>query len=124
MITEKRDILPGKEFDSYFPKPSNTHKVAVDLGDVFDTIVEMQAVVDSSLKDTKKIAKTFASSNLEQTCRKIFAFCYNYIQYEQDEDGIEQLRTPARIWADRKNGLDLDDYSFSSNSILNNHNIA
>lgn len=123
MITEKRDILPGKEFDSYFPKPTNTHKVAVDLGDVFDTIVEMQAVVDSSLKDTKKIAKTFASSNLEQTCRKIFAFCYNYIQYEQDEDGIEQLRTPARIWADRKRGVDCDDYAILIASILTNLNI-
>lgn len=123
MTADYRDILPGKEFDRYFPKPTNTHKVAVDLGDVFDTIVEMQAVVDSSLEDTKKIAKTFASSSVEQTCRKIFAFCYNHIQYEQDEDGIEQLRTPARIWADRTRGVDCDDYAIFVASILTNLNI-
>lgn len=123
MISSKRDILPGKEYDRYFPKPSNTHKVAVDLGDVFDTIVEMQSVVDASLDNTQKIAKTFASSSLEQTCRKIFAFCYNHIQYEQDDAGIEQLRTPARTWADRERGVDCDDYSIFIASILTNLNI-
>jgi hypothetical protein len=40
------------------------------------------------------------------------------MQYENDDMGLEQLRTPARSWRDRKRGVDCDDFSIFCASVL------
>jgi hypothetical protein len=65
---------------------------------------------------------------VKNTCRNIFNFAYTYLQYQKDEDGTEQLRTPARSWLDGQikfkqqgnsnSGIDCDDYSIFCGSIL------
>jgi hypothetical protein len=37
------------------------------------------------------------SSTLD-TCKAIWDFIYDYVQYKLDKRGLEQLRRPARSW--------------------------
>jgi hypothetical protein len=55
-----------------------------------------------------------------QTCQNIWDFLYHHIQYKLDKRGLEQLRRPARSWADRQEGIDCDCFSIFASSILTN----
>lgn len=116
----KREILPGHEFNSLFPKPDHKKTIVDRNGTVEDTMVQIGRVLGNYHKDTAKLAPIMKGKSLEQTCRNIFDFVYNHIQYELDEPGEEQLRRPARAWADRVSGVDCDCYSIFISSILMN----
>ena len=52
--------------------------------------------------DTAKLAPILKGKSLEETLRNNWNFVYNHIQYKLDTPGIEELRRPARTWAERK----------------------
>ncbi|MEM1134231.1 MAG: transglutaminase-like domain-containing protein [Bacteroidota bacterium] len=117
-----RNIQPGTEYNAYFPSFSQLEGTDLVLshGDVFATLQSMEKVVQSTLSDTKKIAKKLKGKSLEETLKNIWEFSYHYIQYAPDKEGIEQIRRPLRTWKDRKSGVDCDCYTILISSILTN----
>lgn len=118
--SHKRKIKSGSEYDKYFPKTIGTNPLLSKGADVYQTVDYVEQVVKQTLKHTEKLAPKLKGSTLSETCRRIFNFCYNHIQYKLDKPGEEQLRTPARSWKDRKTGIDCDCFSIFVSSILHN----
>ena len=115
-----RPIKNGAAYDKYFPKPGNEDRIIIEDGDVDDTVELMKKVVWKYIDDTKGIAIRLNSISRKQIYQNIWEFLYNHIQYKLDEQGLEQLRRPARSWADRESGIDCDCFSIFCSSILTN----
>jgi len=115
-----RAIKNGNEYDKYFPKPEAQDTIIIENGAVEDTVELMKKVVWRYLEDTKKIAQYLEGKNTLETSSNIWNFLYHHIQYRLDKRGLEQLRRPARSWADRKEGIDCDCFSIFISSILTN----
>ncbi|WP_053405036.1 hypothetical protein [Persicobacter sp. CCB-QB2] len=120
----KRKIKSGREFDRYFPKPERTNPLLTHSGDSFDTLKFMGQIIEQTLKDTQRISTVLKGKNDYETARNIWNFIYHHIQYTPDARHEEQLRRPARSWADRAEGVDCDCYSILASSILYNLGIA
>lgn len=125
MIAKKRNIQSGNEYNQYFPKPKGLSEVVLSSGDTFDTVRTMKKIVAQTLNQTAKVAPLLAGKDCNDTCRNIWNFIYNHIQYnydwrEGDIQAIERVRTPARTWADRREGADCEDYSIFASSLLTN----
>lgn len=117
----KRSIKSGAEYDSFFDlKQVQGNELLLSDGDVYDTLKHMHKIVQRTLSQTKKISKQLEGTSREATCRNIWNFLYNNIQYKKDNPLREQLRTPVRSWHDRKSGIDCDCYSIFAASILTN----
>jgi len=125
---ERREMIrvkSGKEYDHLFPRAMLTTITKKEGATVADTIRFIPQVVRDTLFHTEKIAKILKGSNVRETCSNIWHFVYNHIAYKKDEDGKEQVRSPARAWHDRDNiqGVDCDCYTVFISSILSNLNI-
>lgn len=121
VVSKKRNIKIGKEFDSYFPKPTYKDPILFQNGENEKTIdVIIPKIVNQYLNDTKKIADVLKQETKEATSKRIFDFIYTHIQYKIDEPHEEQVRRPARSWADRVSGVDCDCYTTFISSILTN----
>lgn len=116
----QRRIRDGKQYDRYFPKPDERDRIIIKDGEVSDTVELMEKVVHKYLTDTARIAPVLRRNTLEETCKSIYDFVYNHIQYKLDKRGLEQLRRPARSWAERRTGVDCDCMSIFISSILTN----
>jgi hypothetical protein len=80
----------------------------------------MEKVVWKYLDDTKRLAPLLKRASTVETCKAIWEFVYSYVQYKLDQKGLEQLRRPARTWAERSTGVDCDCMSIFVSSILTN----
>ena len=117
----KRKIKPGKEFDGYFPAPGYADPILTPDGNNEMTIDRfIPQIVRMYQSDTGKIAVVLKQGTLESTLKSIFDFIYGHIQYKQDSPYEEQIRRPARSWADRQSGVDCDCYTVFISSILTN----
>lgn len=87
------------------------------------TINLIKEMVATTLEDTEKLAPVLKGSTLRATCRNIWNFVYNHIQYKPDRKGIEQVRRPSRIWDERKTGCDCDCMTVMICSLLTHLNI-
>ncbi len=119
----KRNIASGREYDKYFPAPLRTDPYLSYAGTTTDTIGFMADIIKNTLSDTKKIAPVLRAGSLNATLKNIFDFVFGHIQYKPDDPTTEELRRPARTWADRQSGVDCDCYSIFIGSILSNLNI-
>lgn len=118
-----RNIRSGAEFDHLFPAANeDTHTILTDAG-VSDTVSFIPKVVNDTLDHTRKIARILKGHNDYDTCRNIWHFVYNHIAYRKDKAGYEQVRSPARTWHDRAEGVDCDCYTTFISSILTNLHI-
>jgi hypothetical protein len=120
ITTGYRPIQDGKQYDRYFPKPETQDRVIIQDGEVIDTVELMKRVVWKYIGDTKGIAPILKGSSTRTTCQNIWEFLYHNIQYKLDKRGLEQLRRPARSWAERQTGIDCDCFSIFCSSILTN----
>lgn len=125
---ERRETIrvkSGKEYDHLFPRAMLTSITKKQGATVADTIKFIPTVVRDTLFHTEKIAKVLEGNNILETCSNIWHFVYDHIAYKKDEDGKEQVRSPARAWHDRGNiqGVDCDCYTVFISSILSNLNI-
>lgn len=120
----QRNIRPGFEYDKYFPKANNETIMLKRDGTVRNTVKFMDDIVRKTLGDTAKIAQLLKGKTLDQTCKNVWDFIYNYIQYKLDDDGVEQLRRPSRSWMNRNTGVDCDCMSIFTSSILTNLGIS
>lgn len=115
-----RNIRSGSQYDRYFIAPEQDDRIIIEDGEVTDTVELMKKVVWKYLLDTEAIAKSLKSPSVKRTSENIWNFLYHHIQYKLDQEGLEQLRRPARSWADRKSGIDCDCFAIFCSSILTN----
>jgi predicted transglutaminase-like cysteine proteinase len=126
MQAGKRQIESGAAFSRYFPKARGLKQLIVKTGGtVEETVALCQKVISETLSETKQIAPLLAGKDRRETAEKIWRFIITYIQYQLDnrpEDigAVERVRTPARTWADRKQGADCEDYAIFISSVLTN----
>ncbi|MCK4919539.1 MAG: hypothetical protein KAS71_00745 [Bacteroidales bacterium] len=133
IVSGPRNTQDGRKFNNLIKKATGK-EVFVKNGNVLETVESCIDIVASHYREVDELAQTLKSGSLTEpaevkdTCRNIFNFAYNYLQYQKDDDGTEQLRTPARSWMDGQmkfkqqgktsSGIDCDDYSIFCGSIL------
>lgn len=131
--THNKSLQNGSRFDHLFP-PAEGKNQTVKKGAVLqDTVKLIRKVINKYSPQAREIARELQGKTLDECCRNIWEFCTGYIDYNRDEEGTEQIRTPARSWADRKitkswkdengdwqheGGIDCDCYAVLSGSIL------
>lgn len=114
----------GKAFEEMLPAPVWTEEVVRRNGTVGDTVNEMRKLIFKSAWQTKHLAAVLKDKDLYSTCKNIWNFLYGHIKYKEDDEGEEQLRTPALSWAVRRTrGIDCDDFSIFVSTILYNLHI-
>ncbi len=122
VATKRRNILNSDKYNKYFPLVNSEDPfIKIDGEIVKDTVPAMMKIVADYASDTEKIAKILKGNTVFETCRNIFDFIYNHIQYVQDEEGVEQLRRPARLFWDKKG--DCDCFAIFAGSVLYNLSI-
>ncbi len=117
---KKRHIKTGKEYDPLFPKAAGNNATIRKNANVYHTVAFIPKVVQETLYQTKALAEQLNQNNIYETCKIIWHFVYEHINYKKDATGYEQIRSPARAWHDRFNGVDCDCYSVFISSILSN----
>ncbi|MBN8865895.1 MAG: hypothetical protein J0H92_21150 [Sphingobacteriales bacterium] len=117
---KKRHIRPGNEYDHLFPSSQNDNKTIRRNANLDHTLDFIPKVVQETIDQTKLIAQRLKGRTNYETCKNIWHFIYGHINYKKDEEGFEQIRSPARAWHDRKQGVDCDCYSVFISSILTN----
>jgi len=87
-------------------------------GDVFKTLDTIEMVIRKYHIQVKELAPRLKGNSTLETCQKIWSWCRKNIKYAYDTPGYEELRTPARSWNDRFRGVDCDDFTILTSSIL------
>lgn len=116
----RRHIRSGTEFNNLFPKANVGNRTIRRLATVSDTVAFIPKVVRDTLSQTSGLARRLKGKSLYDTCKNIWHFVYQHIRYQKDQQGYEQVRSPARVWHDRETGVDCDCYSVFISSILTN----
>ena len=119
---KKRTIKSGEQYNKLFPRSIRQDKVIRSEGkaQLHHTINLIKQIVQETKGDTRLLANYLEGESLPETCRNIWNFVYQHIQYTRDKTGVEQVCRPSRTWADRKRGVDCDCYSVFIASILSN----
>uniref|UniRef100_UPI0021CB7A6C hypothetical protein n=1 Tax=Carboxylicivirga litoralis TaxID=2816963 RepID=UPI0021CB7A6C len=117
----------GKRFN-HLIKKANGQDTFIKNGNVIETVESCIDIIGTHFREVEELASMLQGDSLKETCRNIFNFSYNYLQYHKDDDGTEQLRTPSRSWLDGQikfkqkgksdAGIDCDDYSIFVGSLL------
>jgi hypothetical protein len=111
----------GKEFEGILPAPTWSEALVKRDGTVTDTVAEMKKVIKRYAWQTAKLAPLLKGKDLYETCRNIWNFLFLHIKYKEDDEGKEQLRTPALSWAIRTSrGIDCDDFDLFAGCLLYN----
>ena len=118
--THKRNIKNGYAYDRLFPPAKGGIYTVRKNASLEDTIAFIPKVVRQHVDQTRTIAAKLKGRSTYDSCSNIWHFVYEHIQYEKDENGFEQIRSPARAWHDRRAGVDCDCYSVFISSILLN----
>ncbi|MBI4929300.1 MAG: hypothetical protein HY841_00940 [Bacteroidetes bacterium] len=116
----KRNIKSGEQYDPLFPVANLTDEMVKKGAGVSDTVKFIPKVVSDTLPQTEKIAEMLRGSTIGETCKNIWHFVYDHVNYHKDDEGLEQIRSPARTWHDRFRGVDCDCYTVLISSILTN----
>jgi hypothetical protein len=127
IVSGPRNTQNGKKFN-HLIKRANGDDIFLKNGNVIETVENCIDLIASNYREVEGLAKIMQGDSRKETCRNIFNFSYSYLQYQKDEDGTEQLRTPARSWLDgqikfkqkgrQSVGIDCDDYSIFVGSLL------
>ena len=115
-----RPIKPGAAYSRLITPSLGEYIVRRSEADTSDTLKLIKQVIAKTLSQTEKLAPALRGNSLMATCENIWQFVYTHIQYKIDRPGHEEIRHPARIWADRVTGVDCDDYTVMISSILSN----
>lgn len=118
MEANPRILKDGSRFDRLFA-PANLQTIVLKKNaSLSDTLYHLPRMVKLTLHQTAKIAKVLKGRTLKKTCQNIWQFLFDHVQYERDTIGIEELRSPNRMWMERR--ADCDCYALSISSILTN----
>lgn len=119
----KRWIKSGQEYDRLFPRAEGGVLTVRKNASLEDTIAFLPKVIHQHIGQTRKIASHLKGASVYDSCSNIWDFVYGHIQYRKDQQGYEQIRSPARAWHDRRQGVDCDCYSVFISTILLNLSI-
>jgi hypothetical protein len=117
---KERYINNGAKYDSMFPQANLSEKTVKRAASVDDTVKFIPKVVSETKWQTEKIAEELKGDSVRETCQNIWDFVYKHIRYHKDDEGLEQIRSPARTWHDRSRGVDCDCYTVFISTILSN----
>jgi hypothetical protein len=117
---KKRQIKNGAAYQHFFPTSEGATITIRKNANVYHTVDFIPKVVQSTLAHTEQIAAYLNANDVYTTCKSIWHFVYEHINYKKDTEGYEQIRSPARAWHDREQGVDCDCYSVFISSILTN----
>lgn len=119
--TELLNIALYRELRNEYPQDifPAVHCKTTDLGygDTFFSVEQIAIMINTYYKQCKKIAPKLKSNSFEQTLRNIHYFGYWHFQYSADWQ-IQQLRSPACSWKQRRQGIDCKSYTILIGSIL------
>ena len=121
---KRRHIKSGKEYDHMFPIAEGNNSTIRKNANVYHTVAFIPKVVNETLDQTKQLAEQLKANSTYESCKNIWHFVYEHINYKKDATGYEQIRSPARAWHDRFTGVDCDCYSVFISSILSNLGIS
>lgn len=80
------------------------------------TLLNIRKIVKENSKQVTELADQLKGGSVEETARNIWTWIKTNTTYTKDKIGVEELRTPARLAADKKG--DCDDYSIFSAAVL------
>ncbi|MBK9983848.1 MAG: hypothetical protein IPP15_16015 [Saprospiraceae bacterium] len=89
-------------------------------GGLKETMQAIQDAARASIPQTKELAQKLKADTDEQTFYNIWHFLKTRLKYKLDKNGMEQVRTAARSWADRKKGIDCEDFAIFAYALLTN----
>lgn len=98
----KRNLKDGKEYDKLIPRVK-CERTNLGEGDTFNTVDWMKDWIEKFSYQTVKLSPKLKGHTLEETVKNIYDFLYRHVQYTADGQ-LQQLRSPACIWAQRKEG--------------------
>lgn len=107
-----------------FPIAEGNNSTIRKNANVYHTVAFIPKVVNETLDQTKQLAEQLKANSTYESCKNIWHFVYEHINYKKDATGYEQIRSPARAWHDRFTGVDCDCYSVFISSILSNLGIS
>lgn len=113
-------VRDGAEFDHLLPKSSGEDRTISRDADLGLTLEVLPGVVGDYHWQTKKLARRLQGTTRRECASNIWEFCFWYFAYQPDAEGTEQIRTPARSWADRHRGIDCDCFCVIVSSLLKN----
>ena len=73
-----------------------------------DTKTLIADICRKHYKECEAIAKHLKGDSLLQSCFNLWHWLHHNIKYEYDRDGREEVRSPLRVWQDRRRGVDCD----------------
>jgi hypothetical protein len=120
----KWPLKDGREFIKYFPRAELNNTTIKKSALLEDTMQVIPKVVAKYAHQTVLIADYLKKETDYETAKTIWYWIKDHIAYKKDKEGTEQLRTPARTFHDRKNGVDCDCYSIFICCLLNNLGIG
>jgi predicted RNA methylase/predicted transglutaminase-like cysteine proteinase len=84
-----------------------------------DTVKEIISVIGLNKSNQSFMMPDYLKRSTKmETCKAVWYFVKNNINYKPDQYLTEQIRTPDRTWKDRKQGVDCEDYSIYIACIL------
>lgn len=119
-VTSKRKIKSGKWYRGFVREPEWGTRTIKTGAQVSDTVAFIQKVIRTTTDHTRDLAPRLRGRNLRETCRKVWEYVFDHIEYEKDAPGIEQVRSPARTLHEQKG--DCDCMATLIGSILSNLN--
>jgi hypothetical protein len=107
MEAKERIVKSGWEYDHLFPKAINVDKTVKKSANVEDTV----AFIPKVIANTRWQVASFVNQELKSlplvnACQKLWGFVYDHIAYKRDDQGVEQVRSPRRLWSDKKGDCD------------------
>lgn len=87
----------------------------------------IDTLIDTCQRYYKQVAKLAAHLKADtpaQSAFNVWHWLHTNIKYNYDADGKEEIRTPARSWADRQSGVDCDCLSVFTACLLLNMGYA
>jgi hypothetical protein len=115
--------MDGSAYNHLIPAVPGSNETVKKYADLADTVRFIPKAVHMTRNQTAKLVPVLKGQTLRQTCSNIWHFLYGHIRYQKDEEGKEQIRSPARSWRDRGTGIDCDCFSVFVSSILTNMGI-
>ncbi len=100
---------------------SGKSKLLKRYANVHDTMAAIERIIGENYLSVEALANSLKGNSDEQTFQNIWNYVRQNIRYQNDEQGIEQLRTPQRTLHDKIG--DCDDFSILISAILTNLNI-
>lgn len=121
MASIKRNLVSPNQFDGLIPKvPPGTSAVRKVGGSIWDHIQWMPDLIRLASYQTQDLAPRLKRSNVYETCKAVWEFCYHSFEYQLDRGG-EIYKSPSYSWhMSRIKGIDCDDFVFLVGTILYN----